>query len=109
MDITKTRKQGNAIVVTVPAKFHIKENTPVRPKLTKSGILYEFVNEDDDFFDFDTDILRDLVDQGLTGNELVQKFSEVKKSIPYTLDLLYDEAKKNKPMSKEEAMKEFDL
>lgn len=61
------------------------------------------VNED--FFDFDTDILKELVGKGYSGQNLISKFIEIKHSLPKALDLIYEEAKNNQPMTKEEAMR----
>lgn len=112
MDITKTRKQGNALTVTVPKSFNISVGTKLRPRLTDKGIFYEFVNEDD-FFDFDEDILKDLVNQGYSGQDLIKKFKEMKKNIPAAMDKLIeeaeDEAANNAPMSKEEFEKAIGL
>lgn len=112
MDITKTRKQGNALTVTVPKAFNVREGTKLRPRLTDKGIFYEFVNEDD-FFDFDEDILKDLVAQGYEGQKLISKFKEMKKDIPTAMDKLIDAAEKeaanSNPMSREEFEKEIGL
>lgn len=106
---TKTRKQGNSLVVTVPSAFHIKEDTILKPKLTSDGILYEFVEQEDDSLDFDVDILRDLTSKGLTGEELIDEFAKMKKEIPKALDKLTREAEKEPVMTKEEFEKEIGL
>ncbi|MCI1290151.1 MAG: toxin-antitoxin system [Lactobacillus sp.] len=112
MDTTKARKQGNSIMLTVPKDFHIKAGTVVKPHLTSEGIFYEFVKQDD-FFDFDEEILKDLVAQGLTGQELVNKFSYIKRGLPKAMDKLIqeteEEVKNTKPLTKEEAAREIGL
>lgn len=110
MNITKTRKQGNALTVTVPKSFNVGEGVKLRPRLTDKGIFYEFVN-DDDFFDFDEDILKDLVSQGVEGQKLISEFKKMKKNIPAAMDKLIDEAENEKlgVMSKEEFEKEIGL
>lgn len=108
MEILKARKQGNSLMVAIPKSFDIASGTKLRPKLTRNGIYYEFV-DDDDFFDFDEDILRDLVSQGYEGTELINQFSKIKREIPSALDRLVEEAKESKPLSKEEAAKEFGI
>lgn len=110
MNITKTRKQGNALTVTVPKSFNVGEGVKLRPRLTDKGIFYEFVN-DDDFFDFDEDILKDLVSQGFEGQKLISEFKKMKKNIPAAMDKLIDEAENEKlgVMSKEEFEKEIGL
>lgn len=110
MDITKTRKQGNSLTVTVPKSFNVGEGVKLRPRLTDKGIFYEFVNEDD-FFDFDEDILKDLVSRGYEGQELINEFKQMKKNVPVAMDKLINEAEKDNlgVMSKEEFEKEIGL
>lgn len=110
MEITKTRRQGNSLTVTVPKSFNVGEGVKLRPRLTDKGIFYEFVNEDD-FFDFDEDILKDLVDQGYEGQELINQFKKMKKNMPAAMDKLIGEAKKENfgSMSKKEFEKEIGL
>lgn len=108
METIKARKQGNAIMLTIPKSFDIPAGTVVKPRLTKNGIYYEFV-KDDDFFDFDEEILKDLVSQGYEGKDLIKRFSKIKKAIPKALDKLVENAKANGPLTKEEATKEFGL
>lgn len=100
METIKARKQGNAIMLTIPKSFNIPAGTKVMPRLTKNGIYYEFV-KDDDFFNFDEDILKDLVAQGYEGQELIAHFSQMKKLIPKALDRLTKEAKEDGPLIKE--------
>lgn len=107
METIKARQQGNSIMLTIPRSFNIPAGTKVKPRLTKNGIYYEFV--DDDFFDFDEDILKDLVSQGYEGQELIDHFSRMKKAIPHALDKLVEEAKADGPLTKEQAGKEFGL
>lgn len=76
MDIIKTRKQGNTLTVTVPKSFNVGEGVKLRPRLTSSGIFYEFVNEDN-FFDFDKDILKDLASYGYEGQNLIFEFGRL--------------------------------
>ncbi|WP_195921910.1 toxin-antitoxin system [Lactobacillus crispatus] len=108
METIKARKQGNAIMLTIPKAFNIPAGTKLKPRLTKNGIYYEFV-EDVDFFDFDEEILKDLVSQGYEGQDLIKEFSRMKKEIPKALDKLVEDARANGPLSKEEAAKEFGL
>lgn len=109
MDTTKTRKQGNAIMVTIPKSFKIPAGVTVRPKLTNKGIFYEFVH-DDVFFDFDTDILEDLVSEGCEGQYLISKFKHRKKELSSAMDKLIGEAEVDaKPMTRKELEKEIGL
>ena len=50
--ITKTRKQGNSIMLTVPKDFNIPNGVEVEAKLVENGILYEFVEPQKEFYDF---------------------------------------------------------
>lgn len=92
-------------MVAIPKSFDIASGTKLRPQLTRNGIFVE----DDDFFDFDEDILRDLVSQGYEGTELISQFSKMKKAIPGALDRLVEETREAKPLSKEEAAREFGI
>ncbi len=108
METIKARKQGNSITLTIPASFNIPVGTRVEPKLTPNGIFYEFV-KDDDFFDFDTDILKDLISEGYEGQKLITEFQKMKKQIPKAMDKLRKEAEKEPAMTKEEVEKELGL
>lgn len=108
METIKARKQGNSITLTIPASFNIPVGTKVEPKLTNNGIFYEFV-KDDNFFDFDTDILKDLVSEGYEGQELIDEFEKLKKKIPQAMDKLSEEAEAEPAMTKEEAEKYFGI
>ncbi|MGM9982652.1 MAG: toxin-antitoxin system [Limosilactobacillus sp.] len=109
MDTTKTRKQGNAVMVTIPKSFHVPAGVTLRPKLTDKGIFYEFVN-DDTFFDFDENILKDLVNEGFEGESLIQQFRKRKKKIPVAIDKMISEAEVDaKPMTQKELEKEIGL
>lgn len=78
--ITKTRKQGNSITLTVPSEFKIAAGVAMKPKLTPKGIFYEFA-EDQTEMDLSTTILKDLVAQGYKGEKLVDAFEKRKKAI----------------------------
>lgn len=104
METTKTRRQGNAITLTVPKSFHIDAGVTVKPKLTDHGIFYEFV-QNDDFFDFDENILQDLVNKGYEGQKLISQFKKMKKQLPKAMDRLIDDSDKGQALTKEEAAK----
>jgi antitoxin component of MazEF toxin-antitoxin module len=38
----RTRKQGNAITVTIPKAFNVKAGTTLEAKVTDKGILFEY-------------------------------------------------------------------
>lgn len=42
--LTKTRKQGNSIMLTVPKQFDLPAGVEVEAKLVDNGILYELSN-----------------------------------------------------------------
>ncbi|MDG3062521.1 hypothetical protein KTT66_09405 [Lacticaseibacillus casei] len=88
---TKTRKQGNSLILTVPKEFNIVPGQKVMPELKANGIFYRFVDGGDDFLDFSTDILKFLVAQGLTGSELVSEFDRQKRAISESLGSLADD------------------
>ncbi|RMC24160.1 MULTISPECIES: toxin-antitoxin system [unclassified Lactobacillus] len=108
MRTIKTRKQGNSVMLSVPKSFGIKEGVATIPRITNNGIFYEFV-DNDDFFDFDTDILKDLVSQNYSGQELIDKFLEAKKAIPEAINKLAQDAEPEPIMTKEELEKEVGL
>ncbi|MFC6206668.1 toxin-antitoxin system [Levilactobacillus tongjiangensis] len=106
---TKTRKQGNSITLTVPSDFNIKPGVTVSPKLTPTGIFYEFVNNED-IFDFDTDILQDLLAQDIPKDQLLSAFKKKKKSIPHAIEaLINDTSRQELPITKAELAAELDL
>lgn len=50
-----------------------------------NGIFYRFVEPADDFFDFSTDILRELVEAGISGDDLVVAFEQRKNAMTQAL------------------------
>ena len=98
METIKARKQGNSIMLTVPAEFHVPAGTRLEPKLTQDGI-----------FDFSADILDDLISQGYNGKELSKRFREIRKQIPNALEKMKDEAKQGPILSEDEARKAVGL
>lgn len=107
MSTVKTRRQGNAMMVTIPKSFHIPAGTTLKPILTDKGIFFEFV-DDNDFFDFDTDILSDLVSEGYQGKDLVRRFREQKKQLPSMMDHLINDAEREASHSSPMTKKEFE-
>ncbi|MDF7683796.1 toxin-antitoxin system [Lactobacillus sp. ESL0679] len=108
MKTVKTRKQGNAVMLSIPKSFGVKEGVTTIPRLTNNGIFFEFVDEDE-FFDFDADILKNLLEQNYAGKELYNRFSEIKKAIPQAFNKLAKEGAKEPAMTKEELEKEIGL
>ncbi|WP_251547645.1 toxin-antitoxin system [Limosilactobacillus caecicola] len=112
MDIVKARKQGNAVMVTIPKSFNVTAGTALKPQLTNRGIFFEFVNQDD-FFNFDEEILTDLVREGYEGEKLIEQYKHAKHHLSQSMDKLIDEAEietRSQPaMSREEFEKEIGL
>ncbi len=107
---TKTRKQGNSITLTVPKEFKIGEGVTMEPKLLPNGILYEFSTPENEFLDFDTEILKDLINEGVDTEDLVSEFTKRKQDIPRAFEMLTEETLKNESiMSREELEKEIGL
>ncbi|MFD1470893.1 type II toxin-antitoxin system PemI/MazE family antitoxin [Companilactobacillus mishanensis] len=53
----KTRKQGNSLMITIPASFNVKENEEYKPMIDENGILsfipvHENVYEANKDYDF---------------------------------------------------------
>lgn len=106
--ITKTRKQGNSLTLTVPKEFGLNEGVSMQPKLLDNGILYEFVAKEDDFFDFTSDILSDLIKDGYQGDELLAEFNRRKREIPEAWESMIGHTD-GIIMSREELEKELGL
>lgn len=49
--------------------------------------------------DFSEDILKDLVAKGYSGEELIEKFKEIKKSIPSAIEKMTEEALSNNTLT----------
>lgn len=49
--------------------------------------------------DFSADILKDLVADGYSGDELVKRFTEIKEEIPHALNRIKNEAMENKTIT----------
>lgn len=107
---TQTRKQGNSIMLTVPSKFNIGPGVTVKPKLTPDGIFYEFVKDDDDFFDFDEDILKDIVKDKIPEDQIPKEFTKRKKALNGAWKRLVKDAKDSSRITtREEFEKEIGL
>lgn len=108
METIKTQRQGNTITLTVPQSFHIGAGVNTNPILTSNGIFYEFM-DNDEFWDFDIDILQDLVKQGYQGTDLVSHFKVLKSDVPSALDKLIKDAEEQPTMTKSAFEKEIGL
>ena len=78
--------------VTIPLKFYerLRFGKEVECFLTDDAIvLRPFSNSDDSFI---MEILKDLVSQGLSGDELLKRFAEQRANIKKAVGMLIDEA-----------------
>ncbi|MFS0925465.1 AbrB family transcriptional regulator [Enterococcus durans] len=108
--ITKTRKQGNSIMLTVPKDFNIPNGVEVEAKLVENGILYEFVEPQKEFFDFSEDILSDIIAEGYDKDKILVEFKNRKnKMVSSFSNIATDTLTNPKAMTKEELAKEIGL
>ena len=49
---------------------------------------------DNDFFNFDSDIVNDLVNQGFEGQSLILEFKKMKANMPISMDKIIEQAEK---------------
>ena len=78
--------------VTIPLKFYerLRFGKEVECLLTNDAIvLRPLINSDDSFT---MEILKDLVSQGLSGDELLERFAEQRANIKKAVGMLIDEA-----------------
>ena len=78
--------------VTIPLKYYeqLRFGKEVECILTEDAVLLRPFSHSDD--NFTMEILRDLVSQGISGEELLTKFSEVRRDIKKAVSLLIVEA-----------------
>jgi len=108
--ITKTRKQGNSIMLTVPKDFNVPNGVEVEAKLVENGILYEFVEPQNEFFDFSEDILSDIIAEGYDKDKILVEFKNRKnKFVSSFSNIATDTLANSKAMTKEELAKEIGL
>ncbi|MCZ1532260.1 AbrB family transcriptional regulator [Enterococcus faecium] len=108
--ITKTRKQGNSIMLTVPKEFDVPNGVEVEAKLVENGILYEFVEPKKEFFDFSEDILADILSEGYRKQEILKEFRNRKNALTSAFKSIAEDTVANsKPMTKEELAAEIGL
>lgn len=109
MTVVKSRKQGNAIMVTIPRDLNIAEGVSFEPEVVDDGILYRFVNPQEDEMNFDREILTDIISEGFEGQDIVIEFEKRKKKVPLAFERLAREASQNPAMTREELSKEIGL
>lgn len=108
MQDLKTRKQGNSITVTIPKEFGIGPGVLVRPKKTANGFSYELVDIKDDFFDFSSNILTDVIDDGFQGKDILHEFDKRKALIDEAVNNLGNDVSADK-YSGDQARQELGL
>ncbi|MGM0122647.1 hypothetical protein IGI37_000001 [Enterococcus sp. AZ194] len=108
--ITKTRKQGNSIMLTVLKDFNIPKGVEVQAKLVENGIFYEFIEPVNEFYDFSEDILTDLISEGYSYDDLLSEFKARKRKLLSSFKSIAEDTVTNsKVMTKEEMSKEIGL
>ncbi|WP_213183107.1 AbrB/MazE/SpoVT family DNA-binding domain-containing protein [Enterococcus lactis] len=108
--ITKIRKQGNSIMLTVPKDFNVPNGVEVEAKLVENGILYEFVEPQKEFYDFSEDILSDILAEGYDKDEILVEFKNRKNKMHSSFrDIAEDTLTNSKVMTKEELATEIGL
>lgn len=108
--ITKTRKQGNSIMLTVPKDFGIPNGVEVEAKLVENGILYEFIEPVKPFDDFSEDILTDIINEGYEHEDILSEFKARKSKLISSFQTIAKEtATDRKAMTKEELATEIGL
>ena len=99
--ITKTRKQGNSIMLTVPKEFDVPNGVEVEAKL---------VEPKKEFFDFSADVLADILSDGYSKHEILKEFRIRKKALASAFRTIAEDTVANsKPMTKEELAAEIGL
>ncbi|MGX7015064.1 AbrB/MazE/SpoVT family DNA-binding domain-containing protein [Vagococcus silagei] len=108
--ITKTRQQGNSIMLTVPKEFDVPNGVEVEAKLVENGIFYEFVEPRKEFFDFSEDILSDILSEGYSKQDILKEFKNRKSKLTSAFrSIAEDTVSNSKPMTKEEFATEIGL
>lgn len=80
--------------LTIPKEFFEAMNLTEEAMIEFTGKEMIIRPAEQEVVDFSTDILKDLVDKGLSGDELIQEFTRVKASIPQALDQMVQEGLK---------------
>ena len=103
----KTRRVGNSLTVSIPKSFNIESGVIFEPIKTDKGILLQYVEEKDDFFDFDEDILKSVIEDGFSKNEIVEEFKRRKEQFPKAVQKYVDDATKDALSSKSLSREDF--
>ena len=77
--ITKTRKQGNSIMLTVPKDFNVPNGVEVEAKLVENDIIAEGYDKDEILVEFKNrknkmhSSFRDIAEDTLTNSKVMTK------------------------------------
>lgn len=107
--IVKTRRQGNSTTITVPKELDIPVGTKMKAIKTTKGIMYEFVEEEEEI-DFSNDILKEILSEGVARQDIVDEFEKRKRILTDNMNRVVEKTlEEEAPMTREELMKEIGL
>lgn len=78
--------------LTIPKEFYTAMNLEDEAMIEFTGKEMIIRSTELEVVDFSTDILKDLVAQGIAGDELIEEFTRIKASIPVALEAMKKEA-----------------
>lgn len=81
--------------ITIPKDFYDALNISDEALIEFNGKEIIIRPAEYDYVDFSEDILKDLVREGYSGEELIYHFTRIKAEIPKALDRMKEEAKRN--------------
>src|SRR5699024_10154767 len=96
LKITKTEDKEISILKNYFKELDFKGEALI--EVSNSTLIIRPAKEVE-YVDLSEYILKDLIDEGYTGNELFEKFKEIKKSIPSAIDKMAEEALSNKTLT----------
>lgn len=107
--VVKARMQGNSVTATFPKYLGVQPGAEFEPEKTPEGILFKFVPKEDNDFNFDRQILQDLISEGYSGESMIDEFEKRKGNLPQALTHLTQKAVEEGPITKEELRAELGL
>ena len=78
--------------ITIPIDFYTEMNLSDEAMIEFTGNEIIIRSAEQEIVDFSTDILKSLVAQGVSGDDLISEFERIKKSIPDALEAMVTEA-----------------
>lgn len=96
LKITKTEYKEISIPENYFKELDFKEEALV--EVSNSTLIIRPTKEVE-YVDLSEYILKDLIDEGYTGNELLVKFKEIKEGIPFAINNMAEEALANKALT----------